>query len=83
MKQSKHNPVDVYKQVILLYAGLNGSLDKLGSEAIAKYESELFSFLESSSLVKPYKYVTADFMDRKIFDLLLKHFGDKIFNQGE
>jgi len=37
----------VEQQVLLIFAGTNGFLDEYSEEAIAKYESELYQFVES------------------------------------
>jgi F-type H+/Na+-transporting ATPase subunit alpha len=36
------------KQVVIIYAGSNGYLDKLPVDALADYESELYSYIESN-----------------------------------
>jgi F-type H+-transporting ATPase subunit alpha len=36
------------KQVVIIYAGSNGYLDKLPVATLADYESELYSYIESN-----------------------------------
>lgn len=74
MKQKKNNPVDVYKQVVLLYAGFNGYLDKLSNAQIANFEESLFVFLETSVFFKPYKYLIADVLDKEVLEFCLSLF---------
>jgi len=36
------------KQVVIIYAGSNGYLDKLPVDSLADYESELYSYIDSN-----------------------------------
>jgi len=47
LKQPQYEPLVVEKQIALVYAGTRGYLDKYPVEALRRYETELFSFLES------------------------------------
>jgi len=47
LKQPQYKPLSVEQQVLLIFAGTNGFLDEYSEEAIAKYESELYQFVES------------------------------------
>ena len=47
LKQPQYQPMSVEKQVLIIYAGTRGFLDKYPPEAIASYESQLFEFIES------------------------------------
>ena len=39
-------PLPVERQVVIIYAGTNGYLDKLPVEAPQEYEQELFRFID-------------------------------------
>ena len=47
LKQPQYQPLSMSKQVSILYAGTRGFLDKYPVGALAKYEKELYAFLES------------------------------------
>lgn len=68
LKQAKNNPIDVYKQVVLLYAGFNGYLDGKNSDEIRDYEVRLFEFLENSVFFRPYRYILVE--DTKVLSVL-------------
>jgi len=48
LKQPQYQPLPMEKQVLILFAGTNGYLDKLPVDTLASYESELFSYVESN-----------------------------------
>ncbi len=48
LKQPQYKPLSAERQVVLLYAGTKGYLDKYPVEALGRYETELYSFLETS-----------------------------------
>ncbi len=47
LKQGQYKPVPVEKQIIIIYAGVNGSLDDIEAQEIFKFERELYDFLEA------------------------------------
>lgn len=47
LKQGQYKPVPVEKQIIMIYAGVNGWLDEIEAQAISKFERELYDFLEA------------------------------------
>ena len=56
LKQPQNAPLPVFKQISILYAGLNGYLADLSLNEVAGYESQLFSLLDSADMItfKPY-----------------------------
>ena len=46
LKQVQYEPLEVAKQVIIIYAGTNGFLDDLPVGAIKKFEHQLYKFIE-------------------------------------
>jgi F-type H+-transporting ATPase subunit alpha len=48
LKQPQYQPLPMEKQVVIIYAGSNGYLDKLPVDALADYETELYSYIESN-----------------------------------
>jgi F-type H+-transporting ATPase subunit alpha len=47
LKQDQHNPQPLEKQIVILYAAVNGHLDAVPLEQVKAYEQELFTFMES------------------------------------
>lgn len=47
LKQPPYNPLPVENQVVLIYAGSNGYLDDISASAVAKFEAELYPYLEA------------------------------------
>ena len=48
LKQPVNAPIPFFKQVVLIYAGINGYLDKLMTGDIRKYEKELYNKLDTT-----------------------------------
>jgi F-type H+-transporting ATPase subunit alpha len=47
MKQGQYAPLPVEKQVLIIYAAVNGHLDALPVSAVQRYERELYAFVEA------------------------------------
>ena len=47
LKQDQHNPLPLEKQIVILYAAVNGYLDAVPVEQVKAYEQALFTFMES------------------------------------
>ncbi len=47
LKQPQYQPVDVFKQVMILKAGTSGRLDKYPTAKLLSYQSELFDYLDN------------------------------------
>ena len=47
LKQREHEPLAIEKQIVILYAGIHGHLDRYAVAEIGAYESELWAFLET------------------------------------
>lgn len=50
LKQKQNQPVPVEKQIILLYAAINGYVDEYPESAMNRYETELFNFIEGKHM---------------------------------
>jgi F-type H+-transporting ATPase subunit alpha len=48
LKQPQYQPIDVEKQVLIIWAATNGFTDDVPVEDIRKFEAELLSFIENS-----------------------------------
>lgn len=47
LKQDQYQPLPVEKQVLIIFAGINGYLDDVALDKIKQFEKELFSFVEN------------------------------------
>ena len=54
LKQAQYAPVSVEYQIISIYAGVSGVLDKLPVNLIKSYENLLFYLLDNLEIFKPY-----------------------------
>ena len=78
LKQPQYQPLPVEKQVLILYAGTNGHLDRFEVADALAYEAELFRFMESRRPA-----ILASLRDKKVLsddlradlDGALKEFG--------
>ena len=50
LKQDKNTPIPVEKQVVIIYAVINGYLDKIELESVKRYEKELYDYLDLKGL---------------------------------
>jgi F-type H+-transporting ATPase subunit alpha len=48
LKQGQYSPVPVEKQVLIIFAGVNGYLDDLAVEEVRPFEAELYKFADSA-----------------------------------
>jgi F-type H+-transporting ATPase subunit alpha len=47
LKQDQHNPLPLEKQIVILYASVNGYLDAVPVEQVKAYEEEIFAFMDA------------------------------------
>jgi F-type H+-transporting ATPase subunit alpha len=47
MKQGQYAPLPIERQIIIVYAAVNGHLDALPVPAVQRFEGELYAFLEA------------------------------------
>jgi F-type H+-transporting ATPase subunit alpha len=47
LKQPQYEPLPVERQVLMIFAGTNGFLDPLPTSDVARYQKELFAFVEA------------------------------------
>jgi F-type H+-transporting ATPase subunit alpha len=46
LKQKQRQPLPVEKQIMLLYAAINGFVDTYPESVLPRYETELFAFMD-------------------------------------
>ena len=67
LKQVQYEPLEVAKQVIIIYSGTNGYLDDLPVGVIKKFEHQLYQFIE-----KRYPQIQAEIESKNDLDQSLK-----------
>lgn len=81
LKQPQYQPMPAEKQILIIYAGTRGFLDKYPVEAVQRYEKELFEFVETKYKdifeTLRAKWVIDDELDKRI-QAALKDF-DTVF----
>jgi F-type H+/Na+-transporting ATPase subunit alpha len=53
LKQDQYKPLPVEKQVMIIYAGINGYLDDIPVEACRRFEEEFYAFVEGRAAALP------------------------------
>jgi len=75
--QNRFRPVQMDKQILFLYAALNGYLDWLPVDLVSIYEDELYRFYDSDMTKFPLKS-TLDFkdnsLDKDVISYIMWHF---------
>jgi F-type H+-transporting ATPase subunit alpha len=74
LKQPQYNPLPIEKQIISVFAGVNGYLDTLEISQISRFETELFLFIDNSVVFKPYVESLATEFDEQVLHTLLDYF---------
>ncbi|HEX4340340.1 MAG TPA: F0F1 ATP synthase subunit alpha [Polyangiaceae bacterium] len=79
LKQGQYQPLPIEKQVVIIYAGTKGFVDKLAVDSLGEYERELYSFIDQKhpeiwKTIREKKAITDDF--KPAFEAALKGFTD-------
>jgi F-type H+-transporting ATPase subunit alpha len=67
LKQPQYRPIPVEKQILIIFTGTNGFLDGYPESALARYEKDLFEFVD-----KQYSAVLADIRQKRTIDAELE-----------
>jgi len=81
LKQSQYKPLPIEKQILSVFAGVNGYLDTIEVSQILRFESELFQFVEKSAIFKPHVDSLAFEFDERVLHTLLDYFINFEFNK--
>jgi F-type H+-transporting ATPase subunit alpha len=73
LKQDQYVPLPVEKQVVIVYAGTNGFVDKLPVESLREFESELYRFIDAN-----HPEVWQEIREKREIDDTLKNKVDKL-----
>lgn len=67
LKQPQNAPLPVHKQIMILFAGLNGYLADVPLSEISSYESQLYAFIDSPDML-PFRPYLETLDELKSFD---------------
>lgn len=74
LKQPQYQPLPVDKQILSIFAGVNGYLDLLPVSEVRRFETELFKFVDDSGVFKPYVDNLVNDLNESIMHSILKFF---------
>jgi F-type H+-transporting ATPase subunit alpha len=69
LKQDQYQPVEVARQVVVIYAATRGYIDQIPVESVRRYEQELMSYVDNShpdllTLIKEKKQLSDEVQDK-------------------
>jgi F-type H+-transporting ATPase subunit alpha len=76
LKQGQYVPMPVERQIIIIYAGTTGALDKYPLDKLREYETQVNTFLD-----KKHPQIIADIQTKKALDDVLKKQLDAAFKE--
>lgn len=74
LKQPQFTPLSIEKEILAVFAGVNGYLDSININDVLRFEAELFSFVERSPAFRPYVNNLAKELDEHALHTLLQYF---------
>jgi len=78
LKQKQYAPLPVEKQILIIYAGVNGMLDDLPVEDLQRFEAELYRFVDNSQ-----PGILQSIREKKNLDDVLKADLNKLLNESK
>jgi len=79
LKQPQFSPLPIEKQILSIFAGVNGYLDSLEVSQVLKFEEELFKFVDNSPVFKPIIDNLLNDLQEEDLHTLLTYFKDYEF----
>jgi F-type H+-transporting ATPase subunit alpha len=76
LKQPQYKPLPVGKQVLIIYAGVNGYLDVYPVDKCRRYEEELYKFVDAR-----YPEVLKEIEEKKVMNDALKEKTNKVLEE--
>jgi F-type H+-transporting ATPase subunit alpha len=65
LKQKQASPLPADIQILLIYSGMKGYLDKLSIDQVVKFKVFLIEYIKNSNILK--KFVTTNKINHKVF----------------
>ena len=66
-KQKQASPLPADIQILLIYSGMKGYLDKLTIEQVVLFKSFLIEYIKNSNILK--KFIITDKINHKVFSI--------------
>jgi len=82
LKQPQNAPLSIDKEIVIIFAGVRGYLDKVDLSEINQYESKLLKFVEDNELFEPYVKTLSSLKSFDVEDNLLVNIVEH-FNSSE
>jgi len=79
LKQPQYTPLAVEKEILTIFAGVNGYLDRIPVENVLNCEKTLFKFVEKSKLFGVFVNNAAYEFDKTIFSFILDYYFAYVF----
>jgi F-type H+-transporting ATPase subunit alpha len=71
LKQKQGSPLPADIQILLIYSGMEGYLDKLTIEQVVKFKSFLIEYIKNSNILK--NFVITNKINRKVFGIFFEN----------
>ncbi len=76
LKQGQYQPLTVAKQILIIYAGVNGLMDEYELNALGRFEAEFYKFVESR-----HPEIEKEVMEKKQIDDTIRGKVDALFQE--
>jgi len=73
LKQPQFSPLEIEKQILAIFAGVHGFLDKLQLSQISRFEAALYKFADTNLIYKPYILDLTETIDENIVADLIQY----------
>jgi len=74
LKQSQYAPLAIEKQILIVFAGVNGYFDNVDVPKVLEYEAALYKFVDNSAIYMPYVNLLSEELDEGVLVDLMEHF---------
>lgn len=81
MVQRRFSPLSIPKQVLFLYAIMNGFLNKVAVDSVLNYETELHKFVEKTVFFHPFNYSLQSELPKRLVLYVLTGFTNGFINR--
>jgi len=82
LKQPQFSPLPIEKQIISLFAGINGYLNSIEVNKVGDYEARLFQFMEESDLFYYFREALKISVKKgQKFNILGKEYNEAVFDK--
>tara|TARA_X000000950_G_scaffold166393_1_gene203283 strand:- start:3932 stop:4510 length:579 start_codon:yes stop_codon:yes gene_type:complete len=71
LKQNKYAPLSLDKEIVSIYAGVQGHLESVKINKINEFEKAIFSYLNDTNLFKPFFLLSDKKVEFKVLDVIV------------